>query len=246
MNEIDRLAIRRRPSGSPAMLQRWNKLLFLHWRIHPALLRPLVPEGLAIDTYDGAAWVGVTPFTIHGIRPPLLPALPLLSRSHEINVRTYVVHRGIPGVWFFSLDASNPLAVVAARATFRLPYFHARMRLDAEDETVRYSSRRSGGSEPRPEFVGGWRIGSLQPSAPVDSLTFFLTERYVLYTRHRDRIFRSRIHHRPWPLHDATVDLTRMTMLSGQGIPHDDHPPLLHAQGSPLDVEIWPLERVNG
>ena len=107
------------------MYQTWAKLLFIHWAIEPALLRNVVPRWLEIDTFGGKAWVSVTPFTMPSIRPPLLPAPPLVGRSHELNVRTYVMHQGVPGIWFFSLDAHNALAVLGARAAFHLPYFRA-------------------------------------------------------------------------------------------------------------------------
>jgi len=119
------LSIRTRPSGWPVMYQTWDKLLFLHWPIAAELLRPLIAPRLCLDTFEGRAWVGVTPFTMWGIRPTLLPSLPVLSQSHELNVRTYVHMEDVPGVWFFSLDASNALAVLGARLfldsrTFRL------------------------------------------------------------------------------------------------------------------------------
>src|SRR5262245_36899528 len=104
---LDRFSIRSRPTGWPLMRQTWAKLLFLHWPISPDQLRPLIPARLLIDTFEGTAWIGLIPFTMWGIRPPFLPAIPWLSSSHELNLRTYVHVNGVPGVWFFSLDASN-------------------------------------------------------------------------------------------------------------------------------------------
>ena len=111
VEDIDCLSVRARPAGWPIMYQSWGKLLFLHWPVPGDLLRPLIPEPLAIDTFDGTAWVGITPFTMWGVRPVFSPSLPFLSESHEMNVRTYVHLDGIPGIWFFSLDANNPVAV---------------------------------------------------------------------------------------------------------------------------------------
>src|SRR5690349_1148420 len=98
MSSIDRLSMRSRPGGTPLMHQTWKSLLFLHWRVDANALRTKVPAALDIDTYDGSAWISVTPFTITGVRPTHLPALPKLSDSHELNVRTYVTHGTIPGV----------------------------------------------------------------------------------------------------------------------------------------------------
>src|SRR2546421_1701350 len=140
--KIDRLVLRTSPAGPGLMRQNWGKLLFMHWAINPELLRPLIPSHLSIDTFDGKAWIGVVPFTMWGIRASFLPPIPGTSAFHELNVRTYVTLNGVSGVWFFSLDAANRLAVWAARKFYNLPYFNAQMSLDQIDKTVHYSSTR--------------------------------------------------------------------------------------------------------
>src|SRR5207248_1160433 len=105
--------------------QDWRDLLFIHWRVPAAEIAPLVHPRLSIDEHEGSAWVSMTPFTLRNGR---LRGLPPLPDFHELNFRTYVTHpRHGPGIWFFSLDAANALAVAAARITVRLPYFPARM-----------------------------------------------------------------------------------------------------------------------
>ena len=124
-----------RPSGTPVMKQTWSELLFLHWPVSVDDLRQLVPAALDIDTFEGRAWVGLVPFTVTGARVSFLPPVPFVSAFHEVNVRTYVRHRGgDPGVWFFSLDASNRLAVTAARQLYKLPYHHARIDMDVTED----------------------------------------------------------------------------------------------------------------
>ena len=242
---MDRLAVRARPDGLPIMRQTWSDLLFLHWRVDPAQLRPHVPSGLEIDTFDGSAWIGVTPFRITGIRPVFLPPVPFLSTSLELNVRTYVVHRETPGVWFFSLDADNPLAVPAAKLTYRLPYRHARMSMQEVSGGIRFRSRRSEGEAPHPGLSVEWRRqDALAPPAP-DSLEFFLVERYCLFARHHQALYRAWIHHPPWALRRAEVTALESTMLSAQGLPASPEPQHSLAQSGSLDVEIWPLERVG-
>jgi uncharacterized protein YqjF (DUF2071 family) len=240
---IDRLSIRNRPPGWPVMFQTWGKLLFLHWRVPAEQLRPWIPRELEIDTFDGSGWIGVTPFTMWGVRPVCFPPLPMLSRSHELNVRTYVHRNGIPGVWFFSLDASNPLAVMGARWAYHLPYFAARMSLVEDGDSIRFESvRREKGvrsAELRAAWTRGDRLGEAQPG----TLDFFLIERYCLYTQHRGRLSRSRIHHLPWPLRQARLTSFFSSMLQAQGLPAPNEPPLLHAQAEPLTVGVWPLER---
>src|ERR1043165_455614 len=144
------------PRGSLMRMQ-WRNLLFMHWPIDAKKLRPLIPESLEIDEFDGSAWVGLIPFTMRAVQPALLPAipglsdLPALSAFHECNVRTYVRRRDRtddhPGVWFFSLDAASRAAVWAARTFFHLPYFHARMRMERAGDEVRYSVQRLGGDQ---------------------------------------------------------------------------------------------------
>lgn len=241
---IDRLSVRERPAGWPIMRQRWEKLLFLHWRIPAERLRPLVPPGLEIDTFEGEAWIGVTPFDLRGLRPPFLPAVPLFSRSHEINVRTYVHQGGVPGIWFLSLDADNPLAVLGARAGFGLPYFQARMALTEEGGAVRFRSRRTHGKSPPAAFEAAWRLEDPLPPALPGTLEFFLIERYCLYSLYGKRLLRARIHHRPWPLRRARLLHLSSTMIESHGLPTPEGPPLVHAQGEPLKVGVWPPKGV--
>src|SRR5262245_45384968 len=79
---IDRMYIGTRPLGWPVMYQTWDKFLFLHWPIAADLLRPLIAPRLSLDTFEGQAWVSITPFIMWGIRPVLLPPLPVVSRSY--------------------------------------------------------------------------------------------------------------------------------------------------------------------
>jgi uncharacterized protein YqjF (DUF2071 family) len=241
---MDRLSIRQRPESSPIMHQNWGKLLFLHWSVPVSVLRPMVPAELEIDTHDGGAWVSITPFTMWGIRPTLLPAVPGLSDSHELNVRTYVHAEGVPGVWFFSLDASNAVAVLAARLGFRLPYFRADMAMEESGETLTFSSRRTDPAGQAATFDARWTRGKPLAAPGPDSLEFFLTERYCLYSGVAGDVYRARIHHPPWSLRDATVESLASTMAESHGIKLSDTPALVHAQGEPLAVEVWPLKKL--
>jgi uncharacterized protein YqjF (DUF2071 family) len=241
--EIDRLSIRARPGGLPLMHQIWGKLLFMHWRIDTQLLRPLIPSKLSIDTFDGSAWIGEIPFTMWGIRASFLPPMPGTSAFHELNVRTYVHLDGVPGVWFFSLDAANRLAVWGARRFYHLPYFNARMSLEQAGETINYKSRRVDTSAALAELHATWTIGGTLPQSQTEALEFFLTERYCLYSSHRNRLYRSRIFHEPWPLRSATLDSHQSTMIESLGLGQPADEPLLHYAES-LAVDIWPLKRV--
>lgn len=240
---IDRLSLRERPSGWPLMYQTWGKLLFLHWRVPAASLRSLVPGRLAIDTFDDSAWVSITPFTIWGMRGVLAPPLPGLSRTHELNLRTYVHLDGVPGVWFFSLDASNPAAVRGARFLYHLPYFRARQTLVDEGGELRFASERVEAETPPARFEARWRAAEWIGEAEPESLEFFLVERYCLYAATRRHLYRARIHHAPWPLRRAVLLGHASTLFEAHGIDAAGEPALLqHADR--LDVGIWPPERV--
>ena len=184
------------------------------------------------------------PFTMWGIRASFLPPIPGTSAFHELNVRTYVHCQGVPGVWFFSLDAANALAVWGARTFYYLPYFNARMDLQQNENQIVYGSTRVDGRGAPASFHGAWEIGeTLSPSHP-DSIEFFLTERYCLYASHGDRIYRSRIFHPRWPLQSAKLVSHKSTMVSAIGLREPDDEPLLHYAES-ISVDIWPLKRVS-
>ena len=223
------------------MRQNWGKLLFMHWPVAESVLAPLIPAQLSIDTFDGAAWIGVVPFTMWGIRASFLPPIPGASAFHELNVRTYVHYRGVPGVWFFSLDAANSLAVWGARTFYHLPYFNARMSFEQQGSRIDYTSKREDSRGAPAEFQATWTIGEPLLRSEPESLEFFLTERYCLYASHRDRLFRSRIFHPPWPLQSAKVQSSQSSMISSLGIQQPDTEPLLHYAES-IAVDIWKLK----
>jgi uncharacterized protein YqjF (DUF2071 family) len=246
LSELDRLAARARPKGQPVMHQDWGKLLFMHWRIREESLRPLIPGRLQIDTFDGSAWIAIIPFTMWDIRafPPYLPPVPGLSRMHELNVRTYVHLDGVPGVLFFSLDANSSVAVMTARTFFHLPYFNARMKLEEKEKTIVYSSSRAEQhGAPRAEFDATWKIGETMPFTHPGSLDFFFTERYCLYTAHKQKLYRCRIYHQPWPLQLAELSALNSTMIESHGLPSPKGEPLLH-YAEEISVDIWPLAEV--
>lgn len=209
---------------------RWEKLLFAHWPLPPAALEPLLPPGVKLDTFAGEAWLGVVPFLMRDVRPRFLPSLPGVSRFPELNVRTYVTVNGVPGVWFFSLEAANPVAVRLARAGFHLPYFNARMHVAVNREEVRFQSLRTHRRAASAMF--GARYRPLPGNLTAEpALTHFLTERYRLYSADlRGNLYRADIRHRRWSLEPAEVRFAvspvEMTWQLGLRLP--EMPPLLH------------------
>jgi uncharacterized protein YqjF (DUF2071 family) len=226
------------------MRQHWGKLLFMHWPIDVQLLRPLIPAQLEIDSFNGSAWIGVIPFTMWGIRASFLPPIPGTSAFHELNVRTYVTCNGVPGVWFFSLDAANRLAVWGARKFYSLPYFNARMSLQQSENSITYTSMREDSRGAPASFEANWTIGEPMPTSQPISLEFFLTERYCLYSAHRGEIYRASIHHNPWPLQRAELATLNSSMIECHGLPTPQGDPLLY-YAEKLKVDIWPLKKTK-
>jgi hypothetical protein len=219
--------------------QSWCDLLFAHWPVEASKLRHLVPAGLAIQEFDGTSWVGVVPFRMEGVMRRPLPYLPWVSAFPELNVRLYVTRRGRPGVWFLSLDASSRLAVWAARRFFHLPYFHARMRIGQEGDSFAYRSERR--ACPAATFDAVYRPVSDPYLATPGTLEHWLTERYCLYAcSPAGRLFRTEVHHRPWPLQRAEATLRTNGMLAPHGLSVGELPPLLHFSRR-MDVVIWSL-----
>jgi uncharacterized protein YqjF (DUF2071 family) len=241
-----RLAERERPAGLPVMRQRWARLLFLHWTWDPAAIQAALPPGLTVDLHEGKAWVGLVPFFMERVRPRGLPAVPGLSDVLELNVRTYVHDaQGRPGVWFYSLDANQWLAVKIARTLFHLPYEHAAMTaaVDAASGTVDYAARRLGVAR---ESRFRYRATGPARLAQTGTAEFFLAERYRLFAwdARRGRLFTGQVHHQPYRLRAATVSAWDDGMMRLAGFDCDGLAPEHICAAEPVDVEVWPLQRV--
>src|SRR5215208_502267 len=157
------------------MGQTWFDLLFAHWRVPREELERVVPPQIPIDTFDGSAWIGVTPFQVSGLRLRGTAPVPVVSRFPELNVRTYVTVGGRPGIYFLSLDAARRSAVFAARRSYRLPYFRAQMAQRRSGDEVHFSSNRISPDGPRATFAARFRpVGPAVPGLP-GSLEHFLT-----------------------------------------------------------------------
>ena len=226
------------------MTQIWHELLFAHWPISPEILRPLIPPVLTLETYEQQAWVGIVPFRMSYVRPRGVPPVPGLLAFPELNVRTYVTVNGLPGVHFFSLDAGNSIAVALARTLFHLPYFKATMKCQRVGDTIHYYSHRTHRGAPPADFLATYR-----PIGPVihsqsGTLVHWFTERYCLYSVVNKHVYRGDIHHLPWPLQAAELEITRNTMARSHGIQISETSPLLH-YADRQEVLIWPLQALS-
>jgi uncharacterized protein len=234
------------PRGPWVMAQRWTNLLFIHRPATVDAVRAVVPPALTLDVYDGTVWVSVTPFYLSHLRPRGVPPIPGVSEFPELNVRTYVTYGGKPGVYFFSLDAGNALAVFGARTLYRLPYFRAAMSVrESRDGTIHYRSRRTHRNAPPAEFSAQYRPTGAETHSKPGTLDHWLTERYCLYALNTTRrVYRAEIHHRPWALQPAEVEIERETMAAAAGLTLPAEPTRLSFSRR-LDVVVWAPERVD-
>jgi uncharacterized protein YqjF (DUF2071 family) len=220
------------------MVQVWRDLLFAHWNVSRAAIRHLIPAQFELDTFGGDAWISVTPFHM-SVRPRGLLPLPGMFDFPELNCRTYVTVGGKPGIFFFSLDTANRMAVWGARKFYHLPYFHARMRIEKRGDSFAYSSARG-------EAV--WRATYAPTSsatyAQPGSMDYFLVERYCLYTFWRGRTYRGEIHHVPWPLQAASARIEENSVAEAAGIRVSGAPAGV-SFARELKVLIWGLERIG-
>jgi uncharacterized protein len=256
------------------MTQTWLELLFAHWTVPADQIRSRLPSTLELDLHEGSAYIGVVPFRMSNVRLRGTPAVGGLSEFLELNVRTYVTAGGVCGVYFFSLDASNPIAVRIARAWYRLPYFDARMSLDFgpdasrdlgldfgpgdshdlsldkgkrddDSQWIHYTSERVGSQNKHLEFRASYRPTAKIELAKKGSLEAFLTERYCLYVLNKKGVLcRGEIHHKPWPLQVAEARIEANTMGQPYGFDLSSANPLLH-YSSRLETIEWPIQPVT-
>lgn len=228
------LECRKPPSTMIVMYQEWKHLLFLHWEMSPEIIQQYLPDRLKVDTYNGKAYIGIVPFFMCNVRPRFLPCVPLISNFPELNLRTYVydTETGIPGVWFFSLDAHQYLAVQIARNMFSLPYFYSKFNCIVKEENnilpkIEYSCYSINNTFRENDNLSFKSVSDEIPKsieessnfkykvldneekiAEQGSLSFFLVERYVLfsYSKSNNSLYMGRVHHEPYQLSNIELD----------------------------------------
>ncbi len=236
-----RLAVRERPNDFAVMYQRWADLLFLHWPVDPAMIQKRLPKGLRVDIFEGEAWLGVVPFFMERVRPRMLPPVPGLSWFMELNVRTYVYDaEGRPGVWFFSLDCNQFLAVQIAKRFFHLPYEYATMDSQRSMGEIKYHCHR--GANDADYIYHSLDVGH---EAEIGSLEWFLVERYLLFSAKRDgSLYCGRVHHTPYQISAGHCKTWSAEPLGWNGfeVPKLAPPSVLVAK--PVEVTIFPLRKI--
>ena len=237
---INRTLPRQRPAEKLKGYQSWRNLTFLHWEIPVKELEAVLPEGLQPDLYQGKAYVGLVPFEMKDIRPAWCPKA-LGFNFLETNIRTYVLHKNEPGVFFFSLDASSLIAVKIARWIWHLPYFHSGMTFSNEQTTYEYNLKRDNNIQSNIKI----KVGQPIPPSQPDSLEYFLLERYLLFTQLRGRILRGQVHHAPYPARSASLIEFQDQLLEANGFTGLNTSPDLVHFSTGVDVEIYSLHRTH-
>lgn len=221
------------------MTQKWNDLLFIHLPVLQNILTAKLPKGLELDTFQGKAWISILPFRVTNMHLRKIPPLPFFHSFLEINVRTYVKSNGLPGVYFFSLDANHFPAVFAAR-TVTLPYFYANMNMKREKDTIHIESVRNNNSDIA--LKGSYKPISEGYFPERSSLSYWLMERYFLWSSRKNMLFRGDIHHKPWKIQKAEAVLKKQNMLPDFLNDTIIGNPIFHYANTKR-VLIWPIKK---
>ncbi|WP_284009606.1 YqjF family protein [Haloarcula pelagica] len=219
----------------------WRDVGFLHWAVDPGTVAATLPDRLSVDTYDGEAYLGVVPFRMADIRPRGSP----IGRSFgELNLRTYVEADGVPGVYFYNLDADDALGVGVARRLFQLPYYRARMRVDRRDGAVRFRSRRTHDGVAPARFDATYEPDGPAATPEPGSLPAFLVERYRFYAdSDAGRLYYADIDHETWPLRPGRATVERNDLFSANGFEAPGGDPLVHVSDG-IEVTAGRLHRL--
>jgi uncharacterized protein YqjF (DUF2071 family) len=209
----------------PVLRASWDSLTFVHWRVPREHIQLLLPHGLTVDEFDGAAWVGMTPFVMAHMSPlglRLPPTLSCLASTPETNLRTYVRGPdGRDGLWFLTLEVGSAFMAGAVRALVGAPYHRARLTAEHSRDTVTYAGTRKAGPSYRLQ---------VRPGAPVrqSPLETWLTGRWRAYTEHLGRLLVTPVEHEPWRLRQAQVSALEQDLTRFVGLGDLPGPPLVH------------------
>jgi uncharacterized protein len=205
----------------PWLVQDWRAVTFLHWRVDPSEIAPLLPPDLEPDIVDGSAWLAITPFRVTRATSPTITRRTVVPPFAETNLRTYVRHRsGRNGLWFISIDVSSKVSFAGGRL-LAAPYHLADASISVGGTTsgqrVTYRCERSGRSPASHDIV-------MEPGEPTgsDEVIASLTGRWSAFTRvgsrRRGVTFEIPVTHQPWPLYTARVVELEQSLMAAAGL----------------------------
>lgn len=202
------------PSSPWLLSQVWEDLLFMHYPMDPNVLRDYVPRELELDVFQNKAWITIIPFRVTKMKGRGIPSLPLLKEYLEINVRTYVKYKGIPGIYFFSLDANHPLFVIGIKTAIGLPFKHAHIVFNQMENSFRFKHHRQSDKHATEKIELTYKPGEVLFETLPGTLDYWLLERYCMYSYLGKYLIRGDIHHDKWKVSKATATTSINTMLS--------------------------------
>ena len=224
--------------------QRWSELAYFHWPYDPATVQRLLPAGVRVDTFDGAAWVGLIPFEMRNVQLGRTPPMRRIGTFIEVNVRTYVIDAlGRRAVWFFSLDVPRSPAVAVARAAFGLPYCWAYATHTVDGNRQHYQTQRRWPKGAPGSADIHFRVGAHLADSETGALENFLYARWAMVAERRQQLSYGRVDHPRWPLHRVENVEIEQTLIEAAGLATPVGVP--HAHYSPgVDVRIAWYEKI--
>ncbi|WAH35277.1 YqjF family protein [Alicyclobacillus dauci] len=228
------------PNRPWVMKQSWMNLGFIHWPVPIHHIESMIPAELTLDTFEGQAWISLVPLRIVHMHARFVPAFGFHGFP-EVNLRTYVVRDGRPGVFFFRLDAEHRLVAALGRRFLHVPYHDTSIHVDRQDEWIHYRLHPSGLSLSSSQLEFTIRPVSDVFESSKHSIDSWLTDRYCFYTTFRGRVYRGDIHHGPWALQTAEVAFHISSALVDYGF-GSSQPVLAHFSRQ-QEVQVWPLTR---
>ncbi|MBS4208260.1 DUF2071 domain-containing protein [Bacillus sp. FJAT-50079] len=225
------------PSKPWIMTQVWRDMLFMHWPVDAAFVRNRIPEDLELDLFNDQAWISVIPFRATNTRGRFLPLIPFMTAYLELNIRTYVVYQGVPGIYFFRIDANHLPTVVGARAYTGIPYCMADMTFLCENNKYFFSSlNKKERREVKLAYQGEDVLYEVEPG----TLDHWLLERYCMYSIKGKHVYRGDIHHDKWKVTNGQVEV-----ITGKGISlFSKTKPIVHFSRR-RRAFTYPLEKVK-
>src|SRR5437762_3922444 len=187
---------------------KWLDLVFLNYAVEPELLRPFVPSGTALHSFDGKTYVSLVGFRFCETKLWGKVAVPFHSEFEEANLRFYVRRESDGelrrGVVFIKEIVPKPAIALTARLIYgenyiSLPMNH-KISISEPGIDAEYSWKHNG------EWSRIHVRASGAGKMPVEgSLEQYITEHYWGYSRQKSgRTIEYRVNHIHWTVRHAS------------------------------------------